>query len=320
LARQIKSAVLDGRLAPKARLPSSRALAAGLAISRNTALSAIEQLKAEGYLEARQGSGLYVCEIDLRDFARPLNANPPPVRFQHHIAKRWQQALGLHHSPFPAVPKPFRPGVPDVRSFPHELWASSLRRASRLIDEKAAGYGGISGLSRFRIVLAAHLAETRGVSAHPDQIIVTSSARAAMSLIASAILEPEDVVWMEEPGFRAPKAIFSAFGARLAPVPVDERGIAIQRVKETRGPRLIYTTPSHQYPTGVMMHLSRRLQLLNFAARRNAYVIEDDYDSEFQYRGRPIASLQGLDRAGCVLYVGTFSKSLLPALRLGFIV
>jgi GntR family transcriptional regulator/MocR family aminotransferase len=158
------------------------------------------------------------------------------------------------------------------------------------------------------------------VNAHPNQIIVTSSARAAMSLIASAILEPGDIVWVEEPGFRAAKAIFTAFGARLVPVPVDERGIAIYRAKETQSPRLIYTTPSHQYPTGVMMHLSRRLELLSVASRTNAYVIEDDYDSEFQYRGQPIASLQGLDRSGCVLYIGTFSKSLLPALRLGFLI
>jgi GntR family transcriptional regulator/MocR family aminotransferase len=320
LARQIKGAVLGGRLAAKARLPSSRALAAGLGISRNTAVSAIEQLKAEGYLEARQGSGLYVCEIVLPDFARPLNASAPPACFQHRIAQRWRQALAQHHAPFPAVPKPFRPGIPDLRSFPHELWASTVRRASRLLDEKAAGYGGISGISRFRTVLSAHLAETRGVNAHPDQIIITSSARAAMSLIASAILEPRDLVWIEEPGFRASKVIFTAFGARLVPVPVDERGIAIHRVKETQSPRLIYTTPSHQYPTGVMMHLSRRLELLSFAVRTNAYVIEDDYDSEFQYRGRPIASLQGLDGAGCVIYIGTFSKSLFPALRLGFLI
>jgi GntR family transcriptional regulator / MocR family aminotransferase len=320
LARQIKSAVLDGRLAPKARLPSSRALAAGLGISRNTALSAIEQLKAEGYLEARQGSGLYVCEIGVSDFARPPNASPPPVSFQHRIARHWRQALAEHHAHFPAMPRPFHPGIPDVRSFPYELWASSLRRASRLVDEKAAGYGGISGISRFRSILAAHLEETRGVNAHPDRIIVTSSARAAMSLVVSAILEPQDRVWIEEPGYRAPKVIFSACGARLVAVPVDERGIAIHRIRETQSPRLIYTTPSHQYPTGVMMHLSRRLELLSFAARTNAYVIEDDYDSEFQYRGQPIASLQGLDRAGCVLYIGTFSKSLLPALRLGFLV
>jgi GntR family transcriptional regulator/MocR family aminotransferase len=320
LARQIKSAVLGGRLAPMARLPSSRALAAGLGISRNTALTAIEQLKAEGYLEAKQGSGLYVCEIGLPGFARPADASPQAARFQHRIARHWQQALDSHYAPFPAVPKPFRPGSPDVRAFPHDVWAASLRRASRLIDEKAAGYGGISGLSRFRTVLAAHLEETRGVNAHPDQIIATSSARAAMSLIASAILEPGDLVWIEEPGFRASKAIFSAFGGRLVPIPVDERGIAIHRVTQTESPRLIYTTPSHQYPTGVMMHLSRRLELLSFAARTNAYVIEDDYDSEFQYRGQPIASLQGLDRAGCVLYIGTFSKSLLPALRLGFVI
>jgi GntR family transcriptional regulator/MocR family aminotransferase len=171
-----------------------------------------------------------------------------------------------------------------------------------------------------RAILAENLAETRGVVAVPEQIIVTASARGATSLIATALLEEGDAVWVEEPGFQGPKTLFAAAGAALIPVAVDDQGIAVTGLGALPAPRLIYTTPSHQYPTGAIMRLSRRLELLELAARANAYVIEDDYDSEFQYRGRPIAALQGLDRAGCVLYLGTFSKSLLPSLRLGFLV
>ncbi len=220
----------------------------------------------------------------------------------------------------PDLPQPFRPGVPDVKAFPYDLWNASLRRAARDIDEASAGYGHISGHPRLRAILAETLAETRGVVAEPDQIIITASARGATSLIATAFLEEGDAVWVEEPGYRAPKTIFAAAGATLIPVPVDDQGIMLTATGALPAPRLIYTTPSHQYPTGVIMRLSRRLELLEFATRANAYVIEDDYDSEFQYRGRPIAALQGLDRAGCVLYLGTFSKSLLPSLRLGFLV
>jgi GntR family transcriptional regulator/MocR family aminotransferase len=170
-----------------------------------------------------------------------------------------------------------------------------------------------------REALAAYIAETRGVAADPAQILITSSMRGALSLIASALLEPGDCVCVEEPGYRGAKAIFSAAGATLVPLPVDEQGLRIGEAAMLLSPRLIYVTPSHQFPTGAMMKLSRRLDLLAFAARANAYIIEDDYDSEFQFRGRPIAALQGLDRAGSVIYAGTFSKSLLPSLRIGFL-
>lgn len=321
LTKQIKQAVLAGKLTCGARLPSSRAMATELGISRNTAMAAIEHLKAEGYLEARQGSGTRIADVSRTELGRSTGdlTVKAPV-FQHRLARQWQTALAVYHQATPDLPQPFRPGIPDVKVFPYELWNASLRRASRRLDERAAGYGDISGHPWFREVLATHLAETRGVIAEPSQILVTASARGATSLIASALLDPGDAVWVEEPGFRGPKTIFAAAGAALIPVPVDEHGITLATASVLPRPRLIYATPSHQYPTGTIMRLSRRLDLLNIAAKANAYIIEDDYDSEFQYRGRPIAALQGLDRAGCVLYVGTFSKSLLPSLRIGFIV
>ncbi len=320
LTRQIKRAILSGRLPCGMKLPSSRVMADGLGISRNTAMSALEQLKAEGYLDTRQGSGTHVAHFEAADVAGKREDKPLPRLFEHRLSSRWERAIKQHHQPTPALPKPFRPGVPDVKAFPYDLWNASLRRTAREVDEASAGYGHISGHPRLRTILAQLLAETRGVVADPSQIIVTASARGATSLIATAILEEGDAVWIEDPGFRGPKTIFAAAGAMLIPVPVDDKGITLSATGALPAPRLIYTTPSHQYPTGVIMHLSRRLELLDLATRANAYVIEDDYDSEFQYRGRPIAALQGLDRARCVLYLGTFSKSLLPSLRLGFLV
>ena len=322
LAAQIKSAVLSGKLPAKARLPSSRALATELRISRNTVLTALDQLKSEGYLEAVRGSGTLVAAIPVQELARArprgaMAAQPAP----HRLAPRWDEPLAkFHPSSALVVPGPFQPGIPDLGAFPADLWSACLRRVSRRTDLATAGYGHMSGHPRFRRILCDYLAEARGVSAEPEQIIVTSSARGAINLIASALLSPGEETWIEEPGFRSAKAIFSAGGGKLVAVPVDAQGIDPSRIPPGGKPRLIYTTPSHQYPTGAVMTLARRLELLELASRSGAYIIEDDYDSEFQYRGRPIAALQGLDSTGCVLYLGTFAKSLLPALRVGFVV
>lgn len=321
LSAQIKQAVLSGALPAQSRIPSSRLLAAKLRISRNTVMAALEQLKAEGYLETRPGAAIYVAGI-----ARPDLQSAPgrrePVNFGHKFAQRWDEPLRKFHPAPYSEPQPFQPGIPDLSSFPHELWSKMLRRAARQPFQPAAGYAHMSGVARFREILCQHLIELRGVVAEPEQIIVTSSARGALSLIASALLNPGEVAWIEEPGFRSAKAIFMAAGAELHPVPVDAQGIDVRSVSAANAQRLrlIYTTPSHQYPTGAVMSLPRRLELLDLAARSGAYILEDDYDSEFQYRGRPIAALQGLDRTGCVLYLGTFAKSLLPALRVGFII
>ncbi len=320
IARQIKTAVLSGKLPPQSRIPSSRVLAGELRVSRNTVVTALDQLKAEGYLDSFPGSALRVADMRAADLARAEGATGKPPEFVHRLAKRWRKALADHATAPMETLAPFRAGVPDTGLFPHDLWGRLLRRASRHIDREVAGYAHISGHPRFREVLCQHLVEVRGVVAEPEQIIVTSSARGGLSLIAEALLEAGEEVWIEEPGFRSAKAVFSAAGARLRPVPVDAGGLDVASAPRDSTPRLIYTTPSHQYPTGALMSLSRRLELLDLASRHNAYVVEDDYDSEFQFTGRPIASLQGLDRTGCVLYLGTFAKSLLPSLRVGFVV
>ncbi len=301
-------------------MPSSRTLAAELGVSRNTVLAAIDQLKAEGILEAVRGSSTRVASLTRPELERGTAARPPSVTRNHRLAPRWDEPLALYQPTPLDSPAPFQPGIPDLGSFPSELWATCLRRAARLADIDTAGYNAMSGHPRFRRVLAQHLTETRGVVAEPEQIIVTSAARGALNLIASALLSPGEEAWIEEPGFRSAKAIFSAAGARLVPVPVDAEGIDPSRAPPGSRPRLIYTTPSHQYPTGALMTVARRIALIEAATRSGGYIIEDDYDSEFQYRGRPIACLQGLDRSGCVLYLGTFAKSLVPGLRVGFVV
>jgi GntR family transcriptional regulator/MocR family aminotransferase len=320
MTTQIKAAVLSGRLAARTRLPSSRVLAAKLAVSRNTVLSALDQLKAEGVIEAAQGSGTRVAERLRHGFESasvPRLMTGPRV---HRLAENWTEPLARFHPAILDRPRPFMPGIPDLASFPSETWATSLRRAARLADAETAGYSALSGHPRFRRLLAEHLAETRGVVAEPEQIIVTSSARGGLSLIVAALLSEGEECWVEEPGFRSAKAIFSAAGGRLVPVPVDGEGIDVSRAPAASRSRLIYVTPSHQYPTGALMSLTRRLALIERAASSGGYIIEDDYDSEFQYRGRPIAALQGLDTTESVIYLGTFAKSLQPGLRVGFIV
>jgi GntR family transcriptional regulator/MocR family aminotransferase len=320
MTAQIKSAVLAGRLPAGTRMPSSRALSAKLGVSRNTVLAAIDQLKSEGILETVQGSGTLIAGIARPDFEEGRARQEIPAKRVHRLAGRWAEPLARFSPASLDRPRPFQPGIPDLAAFPAELWATSLRGAARLADKETAGYAAMSGHPRFRRVLARHLAETRGVVADPEQIIVTSSARGGISLIVSALLSSGEETAIEEPGFRSAKAIFSAGGGRLVPIPVDAQGIDPSRAPSGCGPRLIYTTPSHQYPTGALMALPRRLALIEMASRCGGYIIEDDYDSEFQYRGRPIAALQGLDRTGSVLYLGTFAKSLLPALRVGFVV
>ncbi len=319
IAEQIKAAIVAGRLSAHARIPSSRALSAELGVSRNTVIAAIEQLKAEGILETHQGSGVMVADGLLPDLERAVPSRPA-TKVKHRLAPRWQEPLEDFHPTPMDQPKPFDPGIPDIRAFPKDLWGACLRRAALRVCTASAGYSMMSGHPRFLSVLARHLAETRGVVAEPEQIIVTSSARGGISLIVNALLSEGEDCWVEEPGFRSAKAIFNAAGGKLVPVPVDAQGMDPARAPPASQPRLIYTTASHQFPTGALMSLTRRLALIERASSGGGYIIEDDYDSEFQYRGRPIAALQGLDDAECVLYLGTFAKSLVPGLRTGFVV
>ncbi|GBF27369.1 HTH-type transcriptional regulatory protein GabR [bacterium MnTg02] len=318
---QLREAILTGTLKPGTKVPPSRVMAQELGLSRTTIINAVDQLVAEGYLGARQGSGTFVTgwqrELEGR---KPESAtrSSPPARHSF-VSKQWKLRLAQGKATErPSKPRPLRPGIPDLDEFPAILWARLMRRASLAQSADAAGYGFLSGHPDLRTALAGHLTEYRLVDTSPGDIIVTSSAQAALDLISRLLIEPDDPVWIEDPGYRGARSAFLNAGAKLIPIPVDGDGMAPDRAPSPPTPKLIYVTPSHQYPLGHTLSLARRLEILELAEAANAIIIEDDYDSEFHYEGRPIAALQGLRKSSNVIYVGTFSKALLPGLRLGY--
>ncbi len=316
---QLREAILSARLPADTRVPSSRVMAGQLGVARNTVLAAVEQLAAEGYLEAKQGSGTVVSAQISAGLTKAARKRASGKRPDYTLSAAGERLAGISRtSAGGETPKPFLPGIPDIGAFPTAIWARLLRRETQRLQPKALAYGWTAGHPRLREVLCAHLREMRGIQAEPEQIIITSSAQAALDLLARALVGPGDSVWLEEPGYLGARAAFSGTGAQLVPVPVDEQGLI--PYGKRANPRAIYVTPSHQYPTGRLMPLARRLELLDAADRFGAYVVEDDYDSEFQFQGRPVAALQGLDPEGRVLYVGTFSKILQPGLRVGYAV
>ena len=326
LYEELRAAVLAGRLSPGARLPSTRTLADELGISRNTAASAFDQLLAEGYLEGKVGSGTYVAkclpEELLHVRTKPRRSVPDPAPAAR-LSRRGKvlATTPVCGSPDTGVSQAFRPGVPALDAFPFDLWA---RIAARIMRRPAAGlfsYGEAGGYGPLRQAIAEYLRAARGVNCSTHQVIVTAGSQQAISLAASLLLDPGDEAWVEDPGYMGARGAMLAAGIRPVPVPVDAEGLSLAE-GELRAPdaRMVYCSPSHQYPLGVTMSLGRRMALLDWARRKSSWIVEDDYDSEFRYRGRPLAALQGLDTAGRVVYTGTFSKVLFPALRLGYMV
>ena len=326
LYQALRQAILAGRLSPGTRLPSSRELAAELGVSRNTIVNAFEQLLAEGYVEGKIGAGTYVART-LPDelFHAPGSAprNAAPSEAGRSISKRGQRLLAG-----PALqptrrgePRAFQPGVPALDAFPFGLWRQLLTKHWRRPSRDVLSYNHPAGYPPLRAAIAAYLGAARAVQCVPEQVIVINGAQQGLDLAARLLLDPGDAAWIEEPGYPGARGAFLAAGASLVPVPVDREGLDVA-VGEARRPdaRLVYVSPSHQYPLGVTMSLTRRLALLAWAQRAAAWIIEDDYDSEYRYAGHPLASLQGLDTAHRVIYLGTFSKVLFPALRLGYLV
>lgn len=317
LYEQLRNAILSGRLPAGTHIPPTRAMAEQLGVARNTVLSAVEQLAAEGFLDARQGSGTVVSARLDEDLTRMVWKPVAPESRTHGLSKSGRALAAIRRdSEFGEAPVPLLPGIPELSAFPREIWGRLMRRAVYSTEPATAAYGSTSGVRRLREALCLHLREARGVNAEPEQIIVTSSAQAALDLLARALIDPGDPVWIEDPGYLGARAAFLGAGASLVPMPVDEHGL--DPTASRNRPRMIYVTPSHQYPTGRLMPLARRLHVLEAAERHDAYVLEDDYDSEFQFQGRPVAALQGLDRSGRVLYVSTFSKILQPGIRAGY--
>ena len=300
--RLVRERVLAGQWLPGQRLPSTRALARALDIARSTVVHAYERLRNEGYLQTAAGAACRISGLALPAF--PERREVPPVT--PVLSGRVSGRLEL--------------GVPDLSSFPHTAWARTLAARARALRVHDLGYGQPHGLEALRVAILDHVAATRGVTARPEQVLVVPSTRAAVSLLADVLLRDargDAVAWVEDPGYPTAKTLLSAAGARLLPVPCDEEGVDVSRAP-TQAPQLIYVTPSHQYPMGYAMSLQRRIALLAAARRHNAIVLEDDYDSEFRYGSRPIAALQGIDRGDAVVYLGTFSKTLAPGLRVAY--
>jgi len=323
---QLREAILGRRIRPGARLPSTRMLAAEIGVSRNTILNAYEQLFAEGYLDARGGSATRVAECLPCDVMCVRGRQEGELRLTgvtRRPSSRGAMFSAAHRTccSEEGPPRPFRTGLPDVGEFPSRIWAGLVARYWRRPSRALSGYGFSAGYPPLRKAISDYLRESRGVCCEPGQVIVVAGSQQGLDLTARVLLDPGDTVWMEDPGYLGARSAFAAAGARLQPVPVDQEGLDITAAAETdQTARMAYVTPSHQYPLGALMSLPRRLRLLDWARRTGAWILEDDYDSEFRYTGRPLAALQGLDTEGCVVYLGTFSKVLSPALRLGYLV
>lgn len=321
LFAQVRDAILSGALQPGERLPSTRALAETLGVGRNTITTAYEMLAAEEYLVPLGAAGTRVADLPaLASVAGPSAAEAVTDQ-EVALSRRGAAICGAPRYLPKYRDRAFAAGLPALEHFPHALWARGVSRRARQSLARTLDYGHIRGAPELRRAIAAHLATARGFRPDPDQIIVLNGAQAALDLVARITTDPGDAVWIEDPGYLGARGAFRAAGARIAPIPVDHEGMVVpERPPIDAPPKLIYTTPSHQCPTGVTLSLERRLSLLSVARAAGALIIEDDYDSEFRYAGPPISPLWSLDKGRSVIYMGTFSKTLFPGIKIGYLV
>jgi GntR family transcriptional regulator / MocR family aminotransferase len=323
-----RRAIIDGQMRPGQRVPSTRGLAAELRISRIPVLNAYEQLLAEGYFETFVGAGTCVARSIPED-----TLSPPAMKtgkgHQETVEKRGPRRISCRGAALTHVQAQswldnlgaFRVSLPALDHFPIGVWSKLVARHSRRPPRGIMAYGNAMGYLPFREAIAEYVGAVRGVRCESSQILVTTGSQQALQISAQVLLDPKDRVCMEEPGYPGARQAFMTVGAHPIPVPVDDEGINVaELIRRGRDTRAVYVTPSHQYPLGMTMSATRRMLLLNWAVRSGAWIIEDDYDSEYRFGSRPIASLQGLDTDGRVIYVGTFSKVMFPALRLGYVV
>jgi GntR family transcriptional regulator/MocR family aminotransferase len=347
----LRTEILEGRLRPGSRLPSSRDLAIQYRLSRGTIVTAFEQLKSEGYIEGTIGSGSYVSKVvpeqllqvasarvaipsashlssivrlsRTTEEARQRSTELKPFRNSVRRAQRNLSEYAHRLQLFPPLDlrhsRAFRAYIPALDLFPTTLWARIAARRVRTATATLLLGCDSLGYPPLREAIADYLRTSRGVRCSAEQVAIVSGVQEAMDLTARLFLNPGDRLCMENPGYVGASCVFEAVGARVVPAPVDDEGIVLDH-RSVRGARLIYVTPGHQFPLGITMSLARRLQLLELAEKLDALIFEDDYDSEYRYSGRPMPALQGLDRTGRVLYAGTFSKTLFPSLRLGYLV
>lgn len=317
--RGLRDAILSGKLRSGERLPSSRELAEQLHVSRTVVLLAFDQLLAEGYASGRRGSGTYVTgRLNLRPMHEQAGA--PRFRLSGYGERATQSTLESSYTGRRTrqVRYDFIYGRSNIDLFPFEAWRRMLLRNARLAPVRELDYGVTAGSLELREAIAAHLKRGRGVVCDASQILILNGSAQALDLIVRVLVEPNDSIAVEDPGYQGTREVLRAAGARLRPVPVDHDGILPERIPA--GTRMVFVTPSHQFPTGAVLPLSRRLALLDWAKRKDAVIVEDDYDGEFRYGGQAVESLQGLDREGRVVYIGTFSRTVFPALRIGYLI
>ena len=318
----IRQAILSHQLQGGSKLPSTRALSAEIGCSRNTVIAAYEQLLAEGYVEARIGSGTVVADT-LPNFMPEKNQQTFSEAAYHAMPRQLSlRGKRLTHAPSDQhfEIQEFIVGANDFSDFPYKLWQKLQTKAWRSPQAVFMDYARNGGYAPLREVLAEYLRVTRSVRLSPEQILITAGTQQSIDLCARLLTDAQDMVWIENPGYWGARRIFDANDLHLKPIEVDQDGISPSHADLQTNPKLIYVTPSHQYPLDVVMSLTRRRLLLEFAASAGAWILEDDYDSEFRYKGRPIASLQGLDHYNRVIYMGTFSKVLYPGIRVGYLV
>ena len=318
-----RGAILNGHLRPGQRVPSSRSLAIELKISRIPVLNAFEQLHAEGYLESIVGSGTCVAR------SIPDDASKPRSEADASILRKGKRKISRTGASLASQPKQvwlknlgaFRVSLPALDHFPIDTWSRLVARHSRMESREKMAYGDAMGHVPLREAIADYIGAVRGVRCDATQVMIVTGSQQALQLCALVLLNAEDRVWVEEPGYPGAHQALAMGGARLVPVPVDEEGLQVREgIRRCRGARVAYVTPSHQYPMGMTMSASRRLLLLDWAVKSGAWIVEDDYDSEYRFGVHPIAALQGLDRDARVIYIGTFSKVLFPALRIAYVV
>jgi len=320
LHAELRAAILDGRLRPGIRLPATRDFARQHSLSRGTVVSAFERLQSEGYLSCRVGSGTWVSNgVPAPEAARSAVSKPPGYVRRAQSAYRRPKALAGLHASGPA--RPFRMRDPAISEFPSRIWARIAARRARGFASWLATEDDGRGYRPLREAIADYLGSSRGVRCTVDQIVIVTGVQQALDLLARLLLKPDDAVWMEDPGYFGATIAFTNAGARMIPVPVDEHGLSVAAGRKlcprARG---AYLTPAHQFPLGMTMSLERRMAMLKWASRAGAFIIEDDYDSEYRFEGRPIPALQSIDSGGNVIFVGSFNKLLFPSLRIGYVV
>ncbi len=323
-----RAAVLEGQMRPGQRVPSSRSLAAELKVSRIPVLNAYEQLLAEGYFETFVGAGTCVARSIPDDLLKP-QVSKARKGLEPAAAKRGPRRMSRRGTALTQLPAQtwldtlgaFRVSLPALEHFPIGIWSKLVARHSRTPPRSMMAYCGAMGYLPFREAVADYLAVSRGVRCQPSRILVTTGSQQALQLAAQVLLDPKDRAWMEEPGYPSARHAFMMAGAEVLPVGVDHDGMNVAQIEaHSRDAQVVYVTPSHQYPIGTTMSATRRMLLLNWAASTGAWIIEDDYDSEYRFGSRPITSLQSMDSDERVIYIGTFSKVMFPSLRLGYMV